>query len=177
MLDIPPPPASTSALSAPVDRGRGQMSGDDEDDDVSVVVVSLSDEDHNGWKLVERRGRKERESHLKIRGRRRTASASERSSNPSSPMTPPPMQPVNERTGLVEAYMGELPGTSSTTGNLRMARSRTLPAGRARGGEVGSMSGEDSVRHRNVLRKGKGGRPSVLPVQRENMERTKDDSG
>ena len=177
MLDIPPPPASISALSATMDRARGQEPGRDDGDDVSVMVVNSSDEEQNGWKSMERRGRKQRESHLRVRRRRRTTSASERSSDPSSPLTPSLRQPVNERTGgLVEGDMGESPDTST----MRMTRSRTLPVGRARGAEGGSTSGEEGAHYRNVLRKGKAGRGSVLYKQQEYPEtkrRTRDDSG
>jgi len=180
MLDIPPPPGSTSALSTNVDRDRDQAQRreEDDDDDLSVMVVHSSDEDHNGWKLVERRGRKERGQHAQPgkRGRRRTASASERSSNPSSPMTASPMQPVNERAGgLVEGDMEELPPTPTTAGSMGVTRSRTLPARSRAGGEGSSTSGGEGGR--NVLRKGRGGRVSLLPGLRVAEERHKDDSG
>lgn len=166
MLDIPPPPASTSGLSPTTDRHD-----DIDDDDMSVLIVQSSDEENNGWRMVERRGRQDRGRRAqgdRLGVSRRTASASERSSGPSTPMTPSPMPLMGDYIGgLVEGGMESTPSTPTGSPGVGVTRSLTMPARPRTRGEAGSNSGED--RQRNVLKKGRGGRAHLPP--------RKDDSG
>lgn len=161
MLDIPPAPVSSSPLSPTVQ--RDETHHDDIDDDMSGVIVYSSDEENDGWRLVERRGRQGRKPQLgRLGTNRRTASASERSSGPSSPLTPLAVSPRRDYIGgLVEGDMEELPTTPVSPG-VGVTRSRTMPTrpGARRGGG-GVSTGED--RRRSVLKKGRSGRVNVAP--------------
>ncbi|KAF8519532.1 Rho GTPase activation protein [Gautieria morchelliformis] len=174
MLDIPPPPASTPSLSSAV-HGDGVQHSDIDDDDMSALVVYSSEEENNGWRMVERREKHERGRQLhpgRLGINRRTASASERSSGPSSPMTPTPMAPMNDYVGgLVEGDMGESPATptGSPGPGAGVTRSRTMPARPRARGEAASTSTIGEDRQRKVLKKGRGGRA--------NPPHRKDDSG
>ena len=173
MLNIPPAPVSTSPLSSTAH--QAETHHDDIDDDMSGVIVYSSDEENNGWRLVERRGRQDQErGRQQHQGRlgtnRRTASASERSSGPSSPLTPLAMPFRSDYVGgLVEGDMEETSATPPAgSPGAGVTRSRTMPARPRARGEAGSSSnGED--RQRNVLKKGRGGRVNPPP--------RKDDSG
>jgi hypothetical protein len=172
MLDIPPPPTSTPALSSTV-QGDGAQHSDIDDDDMSCLVVYSSEEENNGWRMIERREKQERgrQQHPGRLGiNRRTASASERSSGPSSPITPSPRAPMSDYVGgLVEGDMGESPTTPTGSPGAGVTRSRTMPARPRARGEAASTITNGEDRQRKVLKKGRGGRT--------NPPHRKDDSG
>ncbi|GJJ08378.1 hypothetical protein Clacol_002592 [Clathrus columnatus] len=131
MLDMPPPPRDVGQLS-PIPRETSES---------PVIIDRPSEED-----LITGQGRERDERRSRRRGRRRATSVSERSSQPSSPMASPPRPSSMERPSLLDSRNNSN-STVTTSRNVSVARSRTMPS-RPR---IGVPNGEE--RPRNVLKK------------------------